>query len=623
MRYCVFLLSVLLYSQSLAQTPALLKGRVIDASNGDGVPYASVICILGKSGVSTDDAGYFSLRNPPNNTEIKVSALGYKVLIYKIPKGKDSLLIRLEQDIALLKEVVIKPKKYRNKNNPAVELIKHVIDNRKANRVAGFDSYKEEQYEKIFMGFTDFSKKIKNKRVFRSWKVLTDNTDTTMLKGSGVTPAYMQESIQDFYSQKKPKRSKIWVNAQQKVVFPLMDNDGIEKYLRHLYQESDIYDDFVVLLTDHFISPIADNAPLFYRYYPADTIEVEGSKIVRLQFFPRNKTDMLLQGDLFVALDSTYPVTRVTYGVNPNINLNWVRTLEMDQVYKKIEGGKWVLSEENFVLDFGATQKGMGVFAKRYVSHRNQVMGIPIADSIFQNNYELRTLTAKSENKDTAFWAASRHTQLTAVEANTYKVMDSLKNTLLFKRIAKTTYTILSGHYKPVPGLEIGRINTFYSFNPVEGDRVRFGGRTNPEFSKRINLEGYGAYGIKDKRWKFGIAANITLAKDRPYNRFPYNMIRVNYQQDLLTPGVLIIGTFAPTSLATSFTRGTNDRFFFQKKLILQYEREYHNRFSYMVGFEHRDLPQAKNITRVPGAGGKGSASGLLANFDMRAGSKE
>jgi hypothetical protein len=370
--------------------------------------------------------------------------------------------------------------------------------------------------------------------------------------------------------------------------------------LRYLYQEADIYDDYIELLTDHFISPIADNAPLFYRYYPADTVEMSGSKIVRLQFFPRNKTDMLLQGELFVALDTTYPVTRITYSVNPNINLNWVRKLEMDQIFKKLASGKWVLAEENYLLDFGASRKGTGIFAKRFVSHNNQQMGIRVQDSIFQKNYELRSLAPSAENKDTSFWKKSRHTELSATEKNTYKVMDSLQSTLLFKRIVKSVYIIGTGHLKPTPGIEIGRVNTFYSFNPVEGTRLRFGVRTNPLFSKRVNIETYGAYGFRDEKWKFGIAANISLAKERAYNLFPYNMIRVNYQQDLLTPGVLIIGTFAPTSIATSFTRGTNDRFFFQKKFVAQYEREYYNNFSYAVGFEHRDLTALGSLTFIP-----------------------
>lgn len=582
-----------------AQKDYTLKGRVIDAATKEGIPFATIFNKTNEAGVVTDVDGFFKIKSSAKITTLQVSSVGYKPLNFNI-KNRDSVIIALITDEKILEEVIIKPKKYSNKNNPAVELIKLVVDNRKRNRVEGFESYQEEQYEKILLGLTNIPEKLKNNKILRSWKTMTNNTDTTLLKGSGITPVFLQESIQDFYSQRKPKRSKIWVNATQKIKFPIMDNEGVEKYLRYLYQDADIYDDYVVLLTDHFMSPIADNAPLFYRYYPADTTLVEGSKIVRLQFFPRNKNDMLLQGDLFVALDSTYPVTRIVYTVNPNINLNWVRKLDMEQTYAKLPTGKWVLSEESYLLDFGVTKKTTGIFAKRYVSHSKQQMGITLQDSIFQKNFELRSLSPTAENKDTAFWSKSRHAALSNTEANTYKAMDSLKNTLLFKRIIKGVYIAATGHVKPWPGIEIGRINTFYSFNPVEGTRLRFGARTNPDFSKRVNFETYAAYGFRDERWKFGVAANITLAKDRAYNRFPYNMLRINYQQDLLTPGVLVIGTFAPTSIATSFTRGTNDRFLFQKKLVVQYEREYYNKFSYMVGIEHRDLSPLGSLTYTP-----------------------
>lgn len=574
----------------IAQTTFSLKGKVIDASTNEGVPFASVLAKGSNIGVSTDIDGFFKISSESKIIELKITSIGYKPLIFTVPKSKDSLIIKMETDNALLQEVVVKPPKYRNKNNPTVELIKRVIDNRNQNRVEGFGSYQEEQYEKIMMGLTNLSEKIKNNKMFQAFRAVTENTDTTLLKGAGITPAYLQESLQDFYSQRKPKRSKIWVKAQKKIKFPFIDQEGIDKYLRYLYQESDIYDDYVVLLSDHFISPIADNAPIFYRYYPVDTTEIQGSKIARIQFFPRNKNDLLLQGDLYVALDSTYPVTRINYTVNPNANLNWVRKLEMDQSFEKLSTGKWVLAEETYILDFGVIKLGMGIFAKRYVSHRNQNMGIALNDTIFSKGFELRSLRSSAESKDDAFWETARHIELSETEVNTYKVVDSVMRTSVFQKVVKAGKIIILGHYMPTPGIEIGRVFNFYSFNPVEGDRLRFGVRSNPLLSKRFHFETYGAYGFRDDRWKYGISASYCFAKDRAYNRFPYNMLRVNYQQDLVTPGVLIVGTFAQTSIASSITRGTNDRFFFQKKLVAQYDREFYNHFSITPGFEHRVL---------------------------------
>lgn len=581
------------------QTSPTFQGKLIDKSTKDPVPFASVADVERKIGTRTDWEGSFKMPWPGKPVKLRFSSIGYKSLEVTITERDPNLVVELEPDNIMLQTITVKPKKYRNKNNPTVELIRRVIDNRKKNRVEGFESYQEEQYEKILMGFTNIPDKLKNRRIFKSWRPMTDNTDTTILEGTRSTPAFLQESVQDFYSQRNPKRSKIWVKAQQKVKFDVLDEEGLEKYIRYLYQETDIYDDYVVLVSDHFVSPIADNAPLFYRYYPVDTFEQEGSKIVRLSFFPRNKTDMMLQGEMHVALDSTYPVTRIIYTVNPNVNLNWVRYLEMDQQFRKLPGGKWVLSEENYVLDFGVAKNGMGIFGKRYVSHESQQMGVRIADSIFQKSFELRSLRPDALVKDSVYWKESRQVALSKSEERVYVAMDSLQKTPLFKNIATWAHILIVGHVKPkfLPGLEIGRINGLYAFNPVEGNRTRLGIRTNPDFNKKFNFEGYVAYGFKDERWKYGLAFNIALDKGRPYNQFPYNMLRVNYSQDLLTPGVLIVGTFAQTSLASSLTRGTNDRFLFQKKLVVQYEREYHNRFSYMMGFEHRDLAPLGSLT--------------------------
>jgi hypothetical protein len=588
-------------AQAMAQRTYFISGRVLDASTKEPLAYATVGAPGTNFGTRTDDDGFYTLRTTTKVPEIKVTYVGYVPAV--IPVTFDSVSIKvnvlLEAQTQQLKEVVIKPKKYRNKNNPAVELIKLVVENRDRNRVENMNTFQEEQYEKIMLGVSNLSEKTKNRKMLKQWKFALDNVDTTKLKGEGIIPAYMQENIQDFYSQTDPKRRRTVVRGTKQVLFPIMDQDGIDRYVRYLYQDVNIYDNFVVLLTDHFISPIANNAELFYRYYPADTSVVNGSKVVRLQFFPRNKTDMLLQGELFVALDSTYPVTKINFIVSPTVNLNWARYVEVTQEFEKIPGtGKWVLSEENLSLDLGLTKRSVGTFGQRYISHRNTKIGDVLPEKVFDGFGEKIVLDGAAQ-KDDNYWLESRHTALNAVEAATYKNIDSLQRTKLFVNSSKILFTLAMGHYKPGGGIEIGRINSFYSFNSVEGDRVRFGGRTNPEFSKRVQLEGFGAYGFKDDRFKFGVGANISLSK-RPYNAFPYNLLRVNYQHDMMVPGVVPVGAFAANNLGTSFTRGTNDRFFFQKRLYLQYEKEYQNNLSFMLGFEHREISPQGSLRFVP-----------------------
>ena len=601
LRGIIFIILCTSAGQIIAQRTYFISGRVLDASTKEPLAYATVGAPGTNFGTRTDDEGFYSLRTTAKIKEIKVTYVGY--VAATIPLTFDSVSIKvnvmLEAQTQQLKEVVIKPKKYRNKNNPAVELIKLVVENRDRNRVENRSTFQEEQYEKIMLGVSNLSEKTKNRKMFKQWKFAMDNVDTTKLKGEGIIPAYLQENIQDFYSQTDPKRKKTVVKGTQQVLFPIMDQDGVDRYVRYLYQDVNIYDNFIVLLTDHFISPIANNAQLFYRYYPADTTEVNGSKVVRLQFFPRNKTDMLLQGELFIALDSTYPVTKINFTVNPNINLNWARYLEVTQEFEKLPNtNKWVLAEENLSLELGLTKRSVGTYGQRYISHRNAVIGNPLPEKVFEGFGDKIVLEGAAK-KDDNYWLETRHTALSQVEAATYKNIDSLQRTKLFKNVSKTIMILAMGHYKPTEGIEIGRINSFYSFNSVEGDRFRFGGRTNPSFTKRMQLEAFGAYGLKDERFKYGVGANISLSK-RAYNLFPYNMLRINYQQDLMTPGVIPIGAFASNNLATSFTRGTNDRFFFQKRFFVQYEKEYRNNLSFMLGFEHREISPEGSLRFIP-----------------------
>jgi hypothetical protein len=96
--------------------------------------------------------------------------------------------------------------------------------------------------------------------------------------------------------------------------------------------------------------------------------------------------------------------------------------------------------------------------------------------------------------------------------------------------------TLLFGGYKSMGPYEIGAINSFYSFNSVEGFKLRFGWRTTPDFSSRIYLENYVAYGFKDEKWKYygGIAYSFNRSTIYAY---PLNYLKFSYQYDTKIPG--------------------------------------------------------------------------------------
>lgn len=116
-----------------------------------------------------------------------------------------------------------------------------------------------------------------------------------------------------------------------------------------------------------------------------------------------------------------------------------------------------------------------------------------------------------------------------------YGNIDTLQNLPSFKRTMQIV-TLLFAGYQNLGPYEIGPVNTFYSFNNVEGFRLRLGGRSTPEFSKRFYFENYAAYGFKDEKWKFFLSATYSLNNKSIY-KFPQNYIRASFQRDTKIPG--------------------------------------------------------------------------------------
>ncbi len=256
----------------------VVKGVVTDAQTGEPIPFVNILAEGSKNtlGTTTDFSGQFILQNAEPFTGIRVTFLGYKAVHKTIQPGKtQSLNIKLQKESKELKEVTIKAgkRKYRNKDNPAVELIKLVIEHKDENRKDAVESSEVEKYEKIQIGLSNISEKFKNRRFLRNFQFIFENIDTTSIKGKEILPTYLSETLSDLYYKKDPKEQKEIVKGTRKVTFDeYFDDQGITKFIQYLVQDIDIYKNNVTILTNQFVSPISDVAPLFYRYYILDTL---------------------------------------------------------------------------------------------------------------------------------------------------------------------------------------------------------------------------------------------------------------------------------------------------------------------------------------------------------------
>lgn len=579
---------------SFAQT--VVKGVVRDAVSKEPLQSVSVYVENGKGVTTKEDGSYvYATMNAAVKT-IKFSYVGFKTISKAIlPNGEQT--INVELSIADGKNTVtVKSKrgKYSNKNNPAVDLIRRVIDNKSKNRITSYDFVEYEQYEKIGLSLTNKPEKLLQNKLLKNFQFVLENQDTAKVAGKALLPVYLEEKLSQKYYRKNPEKQKTILLGEKKVNYgDFIDNNGISSYMNRMYEDVDIYENNISLLTNQFLSPIADLAPTFYRFYITDTVENEGIKLIRLSFTPKNPADLLFRGIMFITLDGNYSIRKINMGVSKKANLNWIRQLQIKQDFQKGPDGRYHVMSSNTITEF-AFSKGAekGIMGERTLSLRNFIINKPTDETV----YTAASVKSKilTDNTSDSFWIAHRQPQLTAVEAKAYSNIDSLKNMPSFKRFVDVATLVLAGYKKVGPNYEVGPVSTFYSFNPVEGFRLRAGGRTTPDFNKSLYFENYLAYGFKDQKWKYFLSGTYSFNHKSVYS-YPLNYLRLSYQYDTKIPGQEL-QFVQEDNFLLSFKRGNNDKWLYNNIFKAEYVREFPKNVSVTFGFKNWKQTPAGSI---------------------------
>ncbi|MGL4630725.1 MAG: DUF5686 family protein, partial [Leadbetterella sp.] len=517
----------------------------------------------------------------------RVTYLGYETKEIPIKPGSTKgLIIKLKNNNFELSAVIIKPKSGKDKK--AYDLIAEVFKNKNANRKEGLDFYSFEAYEKLQIDINNITDKFRNKKSLQKFQFIFDNVDTNKVNQKISLPVYLRERVQKVYYRKDPKSEKEYILGEKQVGLKgYTDGNGISTYLNSMYQPVDIYDGAIGLLNSRFVGPLSNLGPSVYRYYIMDTVTFMGNKCIDVFFRPRSTADQAFMGNMLVALDSTFAVRRVQMGVSKNINLNWVDDIYIDQEFDFIGQGtsrRLMLTKDEISMEFELLkgEKGRNLIGKKVVSYKDHRINEPIAEDLFSAS-RASTLVDSAQTRTDNFWLRKRHSDLTKTEAGIYKMADSVQNIPAFKRTAEILNLFLSG-YKTLGWFNLGPVNTFYNYNPVEGFRMRLGGRTNPAFSNRLLLEGYGAYGFKDKVWKYFGGATYAFAGKRPL-QWPMNQITATYQYETVFPGDELQFIQEDNALL-AIRRGNNNYMFYNRTLKLDYTKEFANGIRIDLGFQ-------------------------------------
>ena len=590
--FILLLLSVNIKSFTQQAGITVIKGSVRDELTGDPLSFVSVYLKGTTTGTLTDQQGKYLIETRVPAETIVFSFVGYNTESRRITAGKEQNIdIVMFLSSITLDEVVVRPEKrtYRNKNNPAVELINDVIAHKDSNRPEAYDFMEYKKYEKIQFAMSNVSENMISRGSDGPLGIIYNNIDTTRRVGNNILPVFLKETLSDHYYRKNPEAERDVVTAEKTVnIDEYIDKKGITAYLNYLYQDVNIYDAEIFFLTTKFLSPVAAAAPAFYRYYLIDTLRLGDLKCVRLFFEPRNKSDYLFHGNIYVTMDSSYAIRRIDMGINEGINLDWIQDIIVTQDFDRLAGEKWLLSKEEIMIDVGPAKNTVGLYGQRTTFFKDYKINDPFEDSVFKGPDRIIKPDTASGNPQ--FWEANRFNPLTKAEKDIYSTIDSLRNMPAFRRRMDFILFLTSG-YLQAGKIELGPSGSLYSYNTIEGSRFRFGGRTSTEFSKKITLDGYTAYGIDDKRFKYGAGATYSITPRSIYE-FPVKSLKMSYMKDIRIAGQELY-LVLPDNIFFSPKRGVNDKFTLNRTFRIEHLNEFENHFSYQAGYSFtRETPE-------------------------------
>jgi hypothetical protein len=567
-----------------AQEATKIMGTIRDAQTGDTLPFVSIYFKDTQVGTTSGFDGSFSLESRKGTDTLVASFIGYRTFYLPVKRNVFQYVdIRMEPERYELEGVVIRPGE-----NPAEILLRKIIDHKPENDPDKVDAFHCQAYTKMQFDVNNLSDKFQNRRILEPFKFVFNQIDTSVVNGKVYLPVMISEAFSDLYFRKTPRERKEIIKATQ---ISGVENPTMSQFVGNMAQDIKVYDNFINLFQKNFVSPVSSLGLLYYKYYLVDSALLDNNWCYNIMFKPRRKQELAFTGSLWVH-DTTFAIKKLEMRMAGDVNLNFVNDMFISQEFGTTSNGRWMLTREQTIADFNVivdSKITMGFFGTRTVMYSGYEY-TPASDekiySMPNNIIVLEDANRKSEE----FWKETRPEALTHREASVYRLNDTLKQMPLFRTYVDIIKMIVTGYY--VKGnFEWGPYSSTYSFDTLEGSRFRFGGRTSNEFSTRLMLDGYVAYGTRDQKFKYSTGFMYMLGK------LPDRVLSASYKYDVEQLGMSENAFRQDFILNSIFRRNPQDKL----SMVSQYKGSY--KHEWFTGFSNTFTITNREISTMKGAG--------------------
>lgn len=515
MKYFWLFLSLFITHNFIAQNK--VKGQVIDYDTKVPIAFASIT--YNNSKFNADWEGKFSIEVKDFKLPIKVNFKGYyEKITYPQPKVYN-ITIKLINDLNEKKAEIYTENKVNN-------IIKKVIENKKTNDPEkGLSSFQYKNYEYLQVtanpdSITSKIDTIYKKRFLRKPLMKLDSTNYKFKKFSEKQHLYQTEKVN--LIQNNHYQYKETVLATRMAGF----EKPVYEYLGLKLISYSVYENPFEILEIPVQNPISSFGRKLYNYKLIDTVKIDGRSAYRIYFEPKKLNTNRLRGLLYIDT-LNFAICKAYFRIYGVVNINATYTFD----YRK-DIDIWFPKNRKFKISKGNNHEDIKILGgtikfssdldltesknatdQAYISIESTPFDIEINKPITFTKPRVKIEVPNSSLKqDNDYWNAFKKDTLDNRKLRTYSSIDSLSVSERIEHKLLLGRKIFNGYF-PVSIFDID-LRSIVKYNNFEGFRFGLGAVTNSKLSEKYKIAFYGAYGLKDEEFKYGITPSYLAHKN-------------------------------------------------------------------------------------------------------------
>ncbi|UGS23450.1 DUF5686 family protein [Flavobacterium channae] len=515
MKYFWLFLSLFITHSFIAQNK--VKGQVIDYDTKVPIAFASIT--YNNSKFNADWEGKFTIEVKDFKLPIKVNFKGYyEKITYPQPKVTN-ITIKLINDLNEKKAEIYTENKVNN-------IIKKVIENKKTNDPEkGLSSFQYKNYEYLQVtanpdSITSKIDSIYKKRFLRKPLMKLDSTNYKFKKFSEKQHLYQTEKVNLIQNNQSQYKETVLATRMAGFEKPIYEYLGLKLISYSVYENP------FEILEIPVQNPISNFGRKLYNYKLIDTVKIDGRSAYRIYFEPKKLNTNRLRGLLYIDTVN-FAICKAYFRIYGMVNINATYTFD----YRK-DIDIWFPKNRKFKVSKGNNHEDIKILGgtikfssdldltesknatdQAYVSIESTPFDIEINKSITFTKPRVKIEVPNSSLKqDNDYWNAFKKDTIDNRKLRTYTSIDSLSVSEKIEHKLFLGRKIFNGYY-PVSIFDID-LRSIVKYNNFEGFRLGLGAITNSKLSEKYKIAFYGAYGLKDEEFKYGITPSYLAHKN-------------------------------------------------------------------------------------------------------------